>query len=71
MRIVVTPSSGSARLPALVEDPERLVVRLTNSNGQPFPGRSIAPIVIQDGVDQIVLGDFEELCTNAPDTVGQ
>jgi hypothetical protein len=54
----------------IVEQPERFVVRLSDSNGQPFPGRSIAPIVILDGVDQLSLGSFEELCS-APDNFGE
>jgi large repetitive protein len=55
----------------IVETPERFVVRLTDASGQPFPGRSIAPIVILDGADQLSLQGFEELCTSAPDTSGQ
>ena len=48
----------------VVETPERFVVRLTDSNGQPFPGRSIAPIIILDSTDQIFLEDFDELCSS-------
>ncbi len=48
----------------VVESPERFVLRLTDSNGQLLPGRSIAPIVILDGQDQIFVEDFSELCTS-------
>lgn len=55
----------------LVEPPERFTVRLTNATGQLLPGRSIAPIVILDGTDQISIESFDELCTSAPDTTGE
>lgn len=55
----------------LVEAPERFSVRLTDANGQLLPGRSMAPIVILDGGDQISIEGFDELCTSAPDTAGE
>jgi large repetitive protein len=47
----------------LAESPERFQLRLTDVANAPLPGRTSAPIVILDSMDQILNEDFNELCT--------
>ena len=48
----------------VVETPERFKVQLTNAAGVNLPGRTAAPVVILDSLDQLFVEDFDALCTS-------